>query len=332
MCDIWRESGGRRLSITDIEGWLPDWRRLGVVRVVLCGEPLLHPDLMPMCRIIRAAGIRVDILTNGLLLKRRAGDIKDACDALTVSLDGPPKIHDEVRGRADAFARLERGVLAVKQVAPDLGVDARCAVHGLNYRSLRATVDTARALGLRSISFSGTDLHNEAAFRREDRVSDAYVRSLAISGRSVDALAEEVRLLEFEYAEDFRSGFISDPPHRLRRILVDYYRALDGQIPTPAPRCNAPWTSAVIEYDGTVRPCFPLSPYGNLFEHEGLDAVLNSAEARERRRLLDVASDPTCAGCVCQSDIQDEVAQLWSTHRADPAIRQLNAVTEFRAR
>jgi MoaA/NifB/PqqE/SkfB family radical SAM enzyme len=41
-----------------------------------------------------------------------------------------------------------------------------------------------------------------------------------------------------------------------------------------APRCNAPWVSAVLETDGTVRPCFFHEPIGNARE-ESLAAVIN---------------------------------------------------------
>src|SRR5205807_7564317 len=35
MCDIWRDRGKRELSAGDVARWLPEWRRLGVERVVL---------------------------------------------------------------------------------------------------------------------------------------------------------------------------------------------------------------------------------------------------------------------------------------------------------
>src|ERR1700686_1130502 len=43
MCDIWRDRGRRELAAADVARWLPEWRRLGVERVVLSGgEALLH--------------------------------------------------------------------------------------------------------------------------------------------------------------------------------------------------------------------------------------------------------------------------------------------------
>lgn len=324
MCDIWREPPGRQLTVADISRWVPEWTRLAVARVVVCGEPLLHPDLAEICAVIRDHGIRVDLLTNGMLLSRRAHVVARSCDALAVSLDGPPRVHDEVRGRRRAFDRLSAGVRRMHTLAPELGIDARCAVHRLNFRYLRQTVATAHELGLRSISFSGTDLHNEAAFRREGRLADEYYDGLAIRGAELDELAAEVDNIAREYAADFESSFISDSPERLRRILVGYYRGLSGQEPMPVPRCNAPWTSVVLEYDGTLRPCFPMRAYGNLFAADSLHAAVNSDEAVTWRSGLNVQTNPICQGCVCQTDITPETAHAWAIERDQPAIAQLN--------
>lgn len=40
-----------------------------------------------------------------------------------------------------------------------------------------------------------------------------------------------------------------------------------GQVPAVAPGCNAPWVSALIETDGTVRPCFFHRSLGNIHQN-----------------------------------------------------------------
>jgi wyosine [tRNA(Phe)-imidazoG37] synthetase (radical SAM superfamily) len=68
MCDIWLERADRRLSVSDIASWAPQWADAAVARVGVCAEPPLHPDLVDVCAAIRDHGIRVDLLTNGMLL------------------------------------------------------------------------------------------------------------------------------------------------------------------------------------------------------------------------------------------------------------------------
>ena len=65
-----------------------------------------------------------------------------------------------------------------------------------------------------------------------------------------------------------------------------------------APRCNAPWVSAVVEADGTVRPCFFHRALGNIFEQPLID-IVNGPEAVRFRRELDMARNPICRRCVC---------------------------------
>jgi MoaA/NifB/PqqE/SkfB family radical SAM enzyme len=105
---------------------------------------------------------------------------------------------------------------------------------------------------------------------------------------------------------DFQSGFIAESPAKLRRLPA-YFAALLGQGDFPQVACTAPWVSAVIETDGTVRPCFFHRGFGNAFE-QPLDAILNSDEAIAFRRGLDVRTDPTCRKCVCSLNLRPRQA------------------------
>ncbi|WP_404955611.1 radical SAM protein [Streptomyces sp. 147326] len=299
MCDIWREKPGRHLTVEEIRAWVPQWQALSLSKVVVCGEPLMHPDVWRITEVIREHGIQVELLSNGLLLERHAAAVAAQCDAFRVSLDGPQHVHDKVRDVPDAYKRLRRGLRALREIRPDLAVDGRCAVHRHNFRHLRETVEAARDLGLHSISFSSTDLHNEEAFRRFGVIDDPYVESLAIVGEDLAELERELAALRRDHAEDFASGFISDTPEELDRLLLSYNRAVAGQAEFPEVRCNSPWSAAILEYDGTVRPCFPMPAYGTVHEHGGLEQAVNSPRALEFRRQLDVLTDTTCRYCVC---------------------------------
>ena len=117
--------------------------------------------------------------------------------------------------------------------------------------------------------------------------------------------AAELDALELECAADFASGFIAEPPGKLRRRLSQYFAALHGDTEFPANQCNAPWVSSVIESDGTVRPCFFQPPLGNIHASGSLLAVLNSADAVAWRRGLDVQRDAICRRCVCTLSLSE---------------------------
>jgi MoaA/NifB/PqqE/SkfB family radical SAM enzyme len=104
------------------------------------------------------------------------------------------------------------------------------------------------------------------------------------------------RLIE-EHHADLESGFVVENPDKLRRI-VQHFRAYLGRAENVAPRCNAPWVSAVIEASGDVRPCFFHPGVGNI-HRQAFEDVINSPEALQFRSSLDVASNEICRRCVC---------------------------------
>lgn len=302
MCDIWKEPGGTRLSAHEIARMAPEWRRMAVPRVIICGEPLLHPELWDIVDSIRAQGIGIELLSNGYLVPRHAQRIVEGCEVLRISLDGPEQIHNRIRGVRRAFVLVTRAMESIRDVSGTFPVDGRCAVHRYNYRHLRDTVKTAKHLGFRSISFSGTDLYNEEAFRRHGTIGDAYVNDLVIAKDELPELEHQLRVLACDCAAEFGTGFISDSSADLDRVVLQYYRALAGERPFPGVRCNAPWTSAILEYDGSVRPCFPLAAYGRV-EGGSFSSALNTSEAKQLRRTLDVKTNAACQHCVCQTEL-----------------------------
>ncbi|HOO78380.1 MAG TPA: radical SAM protein [bacterium] len=73
--------------------------RLGTkVIMVAGGEPTLYEGLGEMIERISGHGIECSVNTNGLLVPRRLAELERA-DMLSISLDGPPEIHEHYRGK-----------------------------------------------------------------------------------------------------------------------------------------------------------------------------------------------------------------------------------------
>ena len=297
MCDIWRIRERREISAADLAPHLDSFRALGVRWVVFSGgEPQMHTDLAALSRMLRAEGIRVTLLTAGLLLEPYARSVAETIDDVIVSLDGPREIHDQIRRVPDAFDRLEHGVRAVRGLRPDIMVGGRSTVQKANHLRLRETVRAAKQIGLNSISFLAADVSSQA-FNRPQGWTAETQDHVALNAEETCALAREVESLIREHSADIAAGYVAESAEKLRRIVL-HFRARLGQLAPVAPRCNAPWVSTVIEADGTVRPCFFHPPLGNIHE-KPLLAVLNGPVALDFRRRLDVSSDPVCQRCVC---------------------------------
>ena len=293
MCDIWRIRETRQLWRSDLAPHMESIRALGVRWVVLSGgEPLLHEELGGLLSLFRAENIRTTLLSTGLLLKSCAQMVGSSVDDVIVSLDGPPAVHNTIRRVPDAYQRLAEGISAVRRLHPQIEIHARCTVQKRNHDALEATIEAAMVLGLNSISFLAADT-TSSAFNRPDGWSDARKNSVQLNAEEIETLTVVIEKIIARYS----GRFVREGPEKLRRI-VEHFRAALGQQEPVAPRCNAPWVSAILEADGTVRPCFFHQAIGNLDEAP-LERILNSKRALEFRASLQINENPTCRNCVC---------------------------------
>jgi MoaA/NifB/PqqE/SkfB family radical SAM enzyme len=301
MCDIWRIREPQEITPADLERQMASFRELGVRWVVFTGgEPQMNSQLSALARMVRAEGIRVTMLTAGLLLEPHAESIAATIDDVIVSLDGPPAVHDHIRRVPHAFERIAAGIAALRRFRPEIKVQARCTVQRANHRSLCEAVQSARAIGINSISFLAADLTSDA-FNRPQGWASERQNQVALNAEEVEALDAEIERLISERQSDPDSGFVLESASKLRRIVL-HFRAHLGQAQNLAPPCNAPWVSAVIEASGDVRPCFFHPSFGNV-HNQPLREILNSPDALKFRANLDITTNPVCRRCVCSLHI-----------------------------
>jgi Fe-coproporphyrin III synthase len=297
MCDIWKREANDQVNAQDLERHRASFRSLGVRQVVLTGgEPLLHNDLSALCNFFREQKIHLTLLTTGLLLHKRAEEVAALFDEIIVSIDGPAEIHDAVRRVNGAFNLIHRGITAVRHHNPAMAITCRTTVQKANYLRLRETVDAARALGLDSISFLAADLTSEA-FNRPLVWPGERQSEIGLNRDEADALEQEIEQLIVEHEAGINHHFILESADKLRRIVRRFREHL-GQLPPQSPICNAPWVSAVVEVDGSIRPCFFHRTIGNITSST-LEEVINGEAAQSFRQSLDVEANPTCRRCVC---------------------------------
>ena len=297
MCDIWKVRHAKTFTAVDLERQLPSIRRLGVRWVVFSGgEPLMNPELPQLCALLRSEGIRTTLLTTGLLLQKHAQEVATSFDDIIVSLDGPPAIHDAIRRVKGAFDLIATGIEAVRAIRPGLPITARSTVQKANHAHLRETARAAFRLQLNSISFLSVDLISPA-FNRSLAWPVSQQSEIGLTLTEISTLENEVESLIREGASEFPPSFLADSPAKLRRI-VRHFRVQLGLVRAESPLCNAPWVSAVIETDGTIRPCFFHSQVGKL-NGKTLEEVINGETAIQFRENLDIPNNPTCRNCVC---------------------------------
>jgi MoaA/NifB/PqqE/SkfB family radical SAM enzyme len=294
MCDIWKANNEKKeLTTEEIERHLPAFGKLNVREVVLSGgEALMHSNLWRLCELLHAKKIKVTLLSTGLLLRKFATEVVVNIDEIIVSLDGSREIHNKIRNIPEAFEKLADGVKAIRELKPNFRITARCVLQKYNYFDLPNIISSAKEIGLDQISFLPADV-STSAFNHNDTLTTSDI------ALTVDEANDFRRIIDHTTVEF--GNFVAESPEKMRRI-ASYYLALLNKEPFESPPCNAPWVSAVLESDGRLMPCFFHKEYGNVTTKD-FDSVLNSKEAIQFRRSLNVRKNEICRKCVCSLKI-----------------------------
>jgi len=298
MCDIWKGNNNvKQLEERDVEKLLESMYRLNTKLVVMSGgEALMHPNFFRLCEIIKSKNIKIALLSTGLLLKKYSQDIINITDEVIVSLDGSREIHDRIRNIPNAFDKLKDGAQELKKLNPKFKVTARCVIQKENFKDFPNIVNAAKEIGLDQISFLAADVTTDA-FNRPELWDEQKAGEVKLSYDQLDEFKSVVETLIMTHSNDFKTRFIAESPDKIRRFYF-YYAAYYSKSNFPEMKCNAPWVSAVIEADGSVRPCFFHQVIGDIRENS-IEEIINSEKSISFRKNLDVRTNSICEKCVC---------------------------------
>jgi len=298
MCDIWKGNNNvNQLEEKDIADLLDSLKELKTKMVVMSGgEALMHPNFFKLCRIIKSQEIKITLLSTGLLLKKYASEIINLTDEVIVSLDGSREVHDKIRNIPNAYDKLNDGVKELKKLNRKYRVTARCVIQKENFRDFANIVDAAKEIGFDQISFLAADVTTDA-FNRPDLWDNQKINEVKLSVDELDDFYNVIESLMVTHSKEFEKRFITESPHKIRRFY-HYYAAYHNKSKFPEINCNAPWVSAVIEADGSVRPCFFHQIVGDI-RKDSLAELINSEKSISFRKNLNVKTNPICEKCVC---------------------------------
>jgi MoaA/NifB/PqqE/SkfB family radical SAM enzyme len=307
MCDIWKDNKNlKQLTENDITPLLATFKKLGVQQVLMSGgEALLNTNFFRLCEMLQKQGIAVSLLSTGLLLKKHAEQLVHWVNDVIVSLDGDEQLHDEIRNINGAYQKLKEGVQAIKAIDPYYKVTGRTVIHKLNYKQWPAIIDAVKDIGLTQASFLPADVSSHA-FNREVLWDAARQGEVVIPKEELPVLQKTIEDIITGYKDDFTSRFIAESPGKLLNIYF-YYAALYGLNDFPFKKCNAPWVSAVIEADGSVKPCFFFDSFGNI-KNDSFENIINSDKAVQFRRQLKMQTNDTCTKCVCSLNLPPHIS------------------------
>ncbi len=298
MCDIWKGNKNlKQLTQDDIRELLITFKRLNTQMVLMSGgEALLNPNFFRLCEILKEKNLRISLLSTGLMLKKHANSILQWVDDIIVSLDGDATTHDAIRNISGAYDSLKEGVQYLKNIQPGFRISSRTVIHKLNFRKWPDIIESAKDIGIDQVSFLPADVSSQA-FNRHSKWNEERQHEILPAEDELDELNDMTEHIIQKFIQKEENPYFAESPGKLRNIYA-YYAAFYGRNPFPFKKCNAPWVSAVVEADGNVRPCFFHGVFGNIHQ-QSLHRIVNSAEAIQFRKTLDLQTNDICKKCVC---------------------------------
>jgi MoaA/NifB/PqqE/SkfB family radical SAM enzyme len=167
------------------------------------GEPFLYRGLVEVLRHAKSLGLRTTVTTNGYFLQpRRLVSLRHLVDVLALSLDGPPELHNRLRGSPQAFDRLCAGLKNLESAGLNYGF-----IHTLTHQTWEhlpwiaefAATRGARLLQLHPLEMAGrAEGHLGKLCAEEDGLAKAYLMATALAAKYRGTMIIQVDLLHRE--------------------------------------------------------------------------------------------------------------------------------------
>lgn len=286
VCSIWRKPKGAELAPDEVGRMLAAAPWIRWVNLT-GGEPFLREDLVEVVTEVVRALPRLAVLdfpTTGQRTERILESVARIAALgvprfyVSLSLEGPPELHDRLRGRPGAFEALCRTWAGLRRMP---GVTTFL---GMTLSDQNADqVDAALAAVAERVPGTGLDDLHVNVFTRSGHYYDNLAAPVAPPAALSDVLQRLLR----------RRGRSLHPAHLLEaaylRLLPEHLRT--GRSPVP---CRSGSASVFVAADGSVYPCTVYDRrLGNVRE-QPLGEILDAAEARAAREVIGADACPGC--------------------------------------
>jgi MoaA/NifB/PqqE/SkfB family radical SAM enzyme len=274
------------------------------------GEPFIKKDAAKIVQHIRKNGFYLSIITNGTVMTDEICEaLVGGCNSLTVSVDGPEAIHNEIRGSASGHQRIRKNVLKLQEwkkkkgsALPKIGFS--CAVSSMNQAHLAEVVDFAGECEAQILNYGYLFFSDEATIKATDRITltgqaDFADQRIPLHLRQVDieVIKEQLRDARRRAAAKGIELHFNPPleEHELNARFNDPVYFFTN-------KCFIPWYETRMNPFGDIYSCQIDTRLGNIRE-QSFREIWNGAQYRDFRNLIrehDLL--PKCSRCCKLND------------------------------
>lgn len=292
MCNIWQKNGESELNLSEIESFFKKFSDFNWINIS-GGEIFLREDILEIIDVFTSKCKNLYLLdfpTNGFLTERIVNSVKKILNLqnipprifITVSLDGPELMHDEIRGVKGSWSRAIETFNRLRQIK-----DRRLKVFfgmTISYKNVAEIENTIKAVKqylpkINHCDFHVNILHHSEHYYQNDK----------------SKIADNSDLIRYWIAFIKKRGLTLNPVAYLERsyqCLAEKY-IKNNKVPLP---CKALRSSCFIDPSGYVFPCSIMNVnLGNLKEFDfDIEKLWASKKSDDVRKLISSGSCPQC--------------------------------------
>nr|WP_276976279.1 radical SAM protein [Ferrimicrobium acidiphilum] len=316
MCWFWGENGrgdiykGKELQDETYESLIRDVSRWKPWIFLSGGEPLLRQtSVLRIARVAASYRVPISIINNGTVGSTETLQtlVNERISSMTFSLDGPPEVHDQIRGKG-SFDRTRKSIQSLlhcrgSRQLPVIGINS--TITPWNHASAQQMVATANEIGVDRLTFQHLwyTSSSQAESERQVLLKELGIELKTIEGHVIshdfgDLNGLVTSLKEIEKASRNSKTQILTYPNLTIAQAIRYYSE-DSY--SPRKRCLSPWLSAVVKPNGDVVFCPDMwiteFPIGNLREQRFAEIWHSPRAERFRSVLWKQMLFPACNRC-----------------------------------
>jgi MoaA/NifB/PqqE/SkfB family radical SAM enzyme len=267
-------------------------------------EPSVYPFLIESLRYANEKKIFTSITTNALQLAKQADDLIEAgLNELCISLDGPPEIHNVIRGNKQSF---EKALAGIEKIFSNKNnrtkVSVFCAITEWNIGHLMPFLEYLKSYPLHQVGFMHTVFNTEEQANEHNKIfgnsyfaTSSNIDELNFNAYNLPLLHEEITAIK---KTEFKFPIRFQPEINSLAQLQSYYHHPEIKF---GKLCTDAFNHLMVKSDGSVIPthsrCYNIKA-GNLHQHS-LKEIWNAELVQNLRKDLLKAGGlfPSCTRC-----------------------------------
>ncbi len=325
MCGQWGETGNYKkkdsgllkdtINIEEFERLIDDVSKFSPTIFITGGEPFYYKDIIRLIKYIKQKNLICWVITNGTLLEGYADEIvKLGVDVLYVSIDGPERAHNEIRGIYNGYQKISSGIKKIIKAKEKFNKQRPllCQVFTItdySFQYLENVTEITKELGFEMLLIKHPYFNNTRTGKSYETLMKKAFQCHAPSWKGwvndetkIDTLTIQKNISQliagkhkFQLAF-FPSIKVSEIPQYYSTTQDTFYNGSNSK--NKKKRCIAPWTQTMVYPNGDIVFCNDNPDYilGNV-KTERFPEIWNNKRSRIFRKFIKSNVLPICSRC-----------------------------------